>query len=305
MAESELTVAEWIERTAAQFEAAGLHFGHGTDNPRDEAAWLVLHALAAPLDGSFLDWGRVVSAVEAEEVRRLAEARCNSGQPLAYLTGTAHFAGLEFEVTPDVLVPRSPIAELILDEFRPWADPDRLHRVLDLCTGSACIAVAMAVQLPSAQVDASDISAAALRVAARNVERHGVQERVCLLQSDLFQSIPACRYDLIVANPPYVAQGDLPDLPREYQAEPGLGLASGADGLEAVLEILRTAPRFLALDGILVCEVGESEERLAAALPRVPFTWLEFIHGGSGVFVLTRAELEGAQSALDALARER
>jgi ribosomal protein L3 glutamine methyltransferase len=298
-------VAEWIERTAARFDTAGLHFGHGTDNPRDEAAWLVLHAIGAPLNGSFRDWGRVVGAAEAAEIRRLVEARCSSRAPLAYLTGTAHFAGLEFEVTSDVLVPRSPIAELILDGFRPWAEPERLRHVLDLCTGSGCIAVATALRLPAAQVDASDISAAALQVAARNLERHGVQGRVRLLQSDLFQSLPACRYDLIVANPPYVAQGALPGLPREYQAEPGLGLASGVDGLDAVLEILRAAPRFLAPDGILVCEVGESEARLAAALPRVPFMWLEFAQGGSGVFVLTRAELDDAQSALDALARER
>jgi ribosomal protein L3 glutamine methyltransferase len=298
-------VAEWIERMASKFHTARLHFGHGTDNPRDEAAWLVLHVISAPLDGSFLDWGRVVSAAEAAEIQRLAEARCDSGQPLAYLTGTAHFAGLEFEVTPDVLVPRSPIAELTLDGFRPWAEPDRLRRVLDLCTGSGCTAVAMALQLPRAQIDASDISAAALRVATRNLERHGVQDRVRLIESDLFQSVPTCRYDLIVANPPYVAQDTLQDLPREYRAEPGLGLVSGADGLDAVLQILRDAPRFLAPDGILVCEVGESETRLAAALPTVPFMWLEFVHGGSGVFVLTQAELEAAQSALDALARER
>jgi ribosomal protein L3 glutamine methyltransferase len=300
-----LTVAESIERVAAQFERAGLYFGHGTDNPRDEAAWLVLHAISAPLDGSFLDWGRVVSAAEAADIRHLVEARCSSRQPLAYLTGVAYFAGLEFEVTPDVLVPRSPIAELISDEFRPWAEPDQLRRVLDLCTGSGCIAIATAIRLPRARVDASDISAVALRVAERNLARHGVEDRVRLVQSDLFQSLPPCRYDLILANPPYVAEATLADLPREYRAEPGLGLVSGADGLDAVLEILRDAPRFLAADGILVCEVGESEARLAAALPSVPFMWLEFARGGSGVFILTRAELEAAQPALGAPARER
>jgi ribosomal protein L3 glutamine methyltransferase len=182
----ELTVAESIECVAVQFEAAGLYFGHGTDNPRDEAAWLVLHVISAPLDGSFLDWGRGVSAAEAADIRRLAEARCSSGQPLAYLTGVAYFAGLEFEVTPDVLVPRSPIAELISDEFRPWAEPDQLRRVLDLCTGSGCVAIATAVRLPRARIEASDISAAALRVAKRNLARHGVDDRVRLVQSDLF-----------------------------------------------------------------------------------------------------------------------
>lgn len=299
------TVAEWIDRIAVQFEAAGLHYGHGTDNARDEAAWLVLHVLGAPLDGTFQDWGRGIGAAAAGAIRRLAEARCSTGAPLAYLTGQAWFAGLEFEVTPDVLVPRSPIAELILDDFRPWVQPQSLRRALDLCTGSGCIGIATALRLQQVRVDASDISAAALEVAARNVARHGVEGRVRLLQSDLFESLAACRYDLIVANPPYVASESLRNLPREYQAEPGLGLVAGKDGLAVVLTILAEAPRFLAPDGILVCEVGESEDRLAAALPGVPFLWLEFESGGSGVFVLSRAQLSAAQPALQALLRDR
>lgn len=303
------TVVDWIERVGAQFAAADLHFGHGTDNAGDEAAWLVLHAIGAPLDGSFRDWGSTVSAAAAAAIERLAQARCASGEPLAYLLGSAWFAGLEFEVTPDVLVPRSPIAELILDGFRPWRDfsplPGRLWRVLDLCTGCGCIAVATAHGLPGALVDAVDISAAALAVAARNAARHGVADRVRLVQSDLFRALPACRYDLIVANPPYVPLGALPELPREYRAEPSVGLASGADGLDAALRILARAPDFLAEDGILVCEVGESEERLAGALPSVPFLWLEFVQGGGGVFLLTRRELEAARPALDALIGKR
>lgn len=313
------TVADWIDRIDARFAAAGLHYGHGTDNARDEAAWLVLHAVGASLDGGFEDWGRAVNDAAATEITRLAEARCTGSTPLAYLIGKAHFAGLEFEVTPDVLVPRSPIAELILDGFRPWRDFRPLAggqwRVLDLCTGCGCIAVATAHYLPDTRVDAADISPAALAVAARNVERHGLGDRVRLLQSDLFQAdlfqsalfqwAGAGRYDLIVANPPYVPLDALADLPGEYRAEPSLGLISGVDGLDAVLQILAQAPDYLAEDGILVCEVGESEERLAAALPSVPFLWLEFAHGGSGVFLLGRAELEEAQSALNALIGKR
>jgi ribosomal protein L3 glutamine methyltransferase len=305
MAENEQSVAEWIDHVAEQFDGAGLHYGHGTDNARDEAAWLVLHALDAPLDGSFQDWGRRVGPAAAGRIQELAGQRCSSGAPLAYLTGRAWFAGIEFEVTPAVLVPRSPIAELIMDGFRPWVDPQRVRRVLDLCTGSGCIGIATAVRLPQAWVDASDISGAALEVAARNVARHGLEDRVRLLRSDLFGSIPACRYDLIVANPPYVAASSMPRLAREYQAEPGLGLVAGEDGLSLVLAILAEAPRFLAPDGILVCEVGESEQRLAEALPSVPFLWLEFERGGSGVFVLSHAQLAAAQPALDALLRDR
>jgi ribosomal protein L3 glutamine methyltransferase len=300
-----LTVADWIERIGAQLAGAGLHFGHGTDNARDEAAWLVLHVVGAPLDGSFGSWGRVVSSGEAADIQRLADARCGSGEPLAYLVGLARFAGLEFEVSPDVLVPRSPIAELILDGFRPWRDPARLRRVLDLCTGCGCIAIATAHYLPHAQVDAVDISREALAVAARNVQRHGVADRVRLTRSDLFQSLPPCRYDLILANPPYLPLGGLPELPPEYRSEPGLGLDSGVDGLDAALQILQCAPDYLADDGILVCEVGESEGRLADTVPSLPFLWLEFVHGGSGVFLLERSELAAARPVLDALIGER
>ena len=307
--EQALSVAEWIERIGAQLDGAGLHFGHGTDNARDEAAWLVLHVVGAPLDGSFADWGRAVGPGEAADIRRLAAARCGSGKPLAYLLGRARFAGLEFEVTPEVLVPRSPIAELILDGFRPWRDPNprsgRLRRVLDLCTGGGCIAIAVAHYLPHTQVDAVDISRAALDVAARNVARHGVAERVRLVRSDLFQSLPPCRYDLILANPPYLPLGQLSELPPEYRSEPALGLGSGLDGLDAALQILARAPDYLTEDGILVCEVGESAGRLAAAVPSLPFLWLEFVHGGSGVFLLERGELAAARPALDALIGER
>lgn len=300
-----MTIAELIDRTTEQLERADLCFGHGTDNARDEAAWLVLHVAGVRLDGSFSDWGRTVTPGEQEKVAQLLDQRCNRRAPLAYLLETAWFAGLEFFINENVLVPRSPLAELILDQFQPWVRPDRVNRVLDLCTGSGCIAIATAVHMPGVRVDAADISAAALDVARRNVERHGLEKKVTLLQSDLFTAIPPAKYDLIVSNPPYVPAGSISGLPAEYCAEPGLGLASGEDGLDAVLTILLDAPRFLGEDGILVCEVGESEQRLAEALPSVPFTWLEFARGGSGVFVLTRNLLEEAGEELTALIGKR
>ena len=302
--ESDTTIAEWIDRVATRFEAAGLQFGHGTDNARDEAAWLVLHVMGAPLDGTFDGWGRAVDEALGSEMERLAEAR-SRGTPLAYLLGSAYFAGLEFEVSPAVLVPRSPIAELILDGFRPWVDPARVTRVLDMCTGSGCIAIAAAMHLPEARVDAVDISPTALEVAARNVRRHGLEQRVGLLRSDLFRELPPCGYDLIVANPPYVARLRADELPREYRSEPAVGLVSGEDGLDAALTILHCAPSFLARDGILICEVGESEESLARLLPGLPFLWLEFAHGGTGVFLLTRAQLEESRAEVAAVIEDR
>jgi ribosomal protein L3 glutamine methyltransferase len=239
------------------------------------------------------------------EIGRLVEARFESRLPLAYLLGVARFAGLEFEVNDKVLIPRTPLAELILEQYRPWVEPRKVDRMVDMCTGSGCIAIASAFYLPGAHVDAADISPEALAVARRNVEFHRLEERVTLIESDLFQSIPAGHYDLIVANPPYVPAPSVKNLPAEYRAEPGLGLASGRDGLDAVLPILVDAPGFLGEDGVLVCEVGESEERLTAAMPRVPFLWLEFEHGGSGVFVLTKNQLEEARADLAALIGER
>ena len=305
-----MNIAESIEKISDKFDRAALCFGHGTDNARDEAAWLVLHATGLPLDGSFSDWGRAVKAAEEAEIDRLAAVRCTTRKPLAYLLGTAWFAGLEFEVNDQVLVPRSPLAELIQDQYRPWLVLDEQGTgsgkcVLDMCTGSGCIAIASAVCLPDARVDAADISGPALEVAGRNVQRHHLEERVSLIESDLFQSIPAQRYDLIVSNPPYIPEHSVAGLPHEYRTEPGLGLVSGDDGLDAVLSILLDAPAFLGEDGALICEVGESDERLAAVLPAVPFLWLEFEHGGSGVFVLTKEQLESARQDVTGLIGKR
>lgn len=300
-----MKVAERIEQVCQTLLESGVHFGHGTDNARDEAAWLVLSAIGAPVDGSFQHWEHELLEAEEDRVDQLLQARISEKVPLAYLTGRAFFAGLEFETGRAALVPRSPIAELIRDQFRPWVKPEKMHRVLDMCTGSACIAIAIAHYLPWTRVDAVDISSAALEIAETNVRRHGVEESVTLIQSDLFHSVPACRYDLIVANPPYVPARSVGDLPREYRAEPLVGLVSGEDGLDTVLSILAGAPEYLTPSGVLLCEVGESQDNLQEALSRLPFVWLEFAQGGSGVFVLTRHDLEAAMPDILALLEER
>ena len=300
-----MNVAQQIEQVTRELERAEVYFGHGTDNALDEAAWLVLHVIEAPLDGSFDDWGRELDSVESDRVNQLLQARVTRRVPLAYLTGTARFAGLVFETSTSALVPRSPLAELILEQFRPWVKPEMVLSVLDLCTGSACIALAIAHHMPWTKVVAADISPETLEVAERNVRRHGLESRVTLIESDLFQSLAPCRYDLIVTNPPYVPGGSIAELPEEYRAEPALGLFSGEDGLNATLIILQRAAEYLASTGVLICEVGESEETLQNLLPGVPFTWLEFAAGGSGVFVLTRDELIQAAPVVDEILEKR
>lgn len=298
------TVREWIVWAARRLDEAGVHFGHGTDNSRDEAAWLVLHAIGAAAGGDFDGWSTAVDSSGAKAIERLVAERIKRRCPAAYLTGLARFAGLEFEVGPGVLVPRSPIAELIEDGFEPWVNPAAIGSVLDLGTGCGCIAIACALRFPQARVVASDISKVALSFAQRNVARHGVGDRVRLVHSDLFGSLGPGKYDLIVSNPPYVPDSSLGALPGEYRAEPAIGLVSGMDGLEIPLRILAQAGRYLQPQGVLVCEVGESEERLKSALPTVPFLWLEFSAGGEGVFLLDRAQLVQAGEAAARLLRE-
>jgi len=277
-------------------QRAGLFFGHGTNNAQDEAAWLVLHVLGAPLDSGFDDWDRVLDENAAHRLQEILRRRIAERIPLAYLIGEARFCGLDFAVTPEVLVPRSPLAELIQERFSPWLNISPGDRVLDMCTGGGCIAIAIAHFLQETRVDAVDVSAAALRVAARNVERHNVQDRVNLVESDLFSNLGGNRYELIVSNPPYVAAGLYAQLPPEYLAEPGSGLLSGEDGLDIVLKILDASPGYLASGGILVAEVGESAPALAELLPGVPFLWLEFRHGGDGVFLLEYDQLKACQA---------
>ncbi len=305
MSEARLTLRDLILEGRDALEAAGVWFGHGTDNALDEAAWLVSHAAGLPPDFGEDELERVLSPGAVQSARELIARRIETRQPAAYLIGEAWFAGLPFYVDERVLVPRSPIAELIADRFQPWLAPERIRRVLDLCTGSGCIAIATALALPEARVDAGDISAEALDVARRNVARHGVGDRVHLYRSDLFDAIPAGEYDLILSNPPYVDAEDMAALPEEYRREPALGLAAGETGLDLVVPLLQQAGRHLASDGVLIVEVGNSAGALQAAFPDVPFVWLEFMHGGEGVFLLDAAQLRAHQAAFDAAVNQR
>jgi ribosomal protein L3 glutamine methyltransferase len=292
------TVADLIRQVERKFRRAGLHFGHGTETARDEAAWLVSHVLrAAPQRlGSRLD--RPVCRTAAARVARLAAERIRTRKPLAYLLHEAWFAGLRFYVDERVLVPRSLIAEFIRERFQPWIEPGRVRRILDLGTGSGCMAIACARVFPHARVDAADICAKALAVARINIKRHRLGRRVHPCRSDLFQSLKGRRYDLIVTNPPYVGRAEMKTLPPEYRHEPVLALASGREGLEAITRILAQAARHLAPGGILVAEVGNSADALQAKFPSVPFLWLTTSTGDQSVFLLTAAELARHRRAL-------
>lgn len=290
------TAEDWLGFCAGKMKKAGLFFGHGTDNAEDEAAWMILHVLEAPLDGSFENWDQVLTGIQSKALEKLLARRINERLPLAYLTGEARFCGLNFFVEPGTLVPRSPLAELIPEKFAPWVDLDEGGRVLDMCTGGGCIAIAMALYMDNCEVDAVDLSSSALETAARNVVRHGVADRVRLVQSDLFEELDGAQYDLIVANPPYVSADVFEKLPAEYRAEPSGALVCGEDGLDIVLEILDASPGYLKAGGILVVEVGESAETLVDLLPCVPFLWLEFSNGGDGVFLLEYEQLIACRS---------
>ena len=285
------TPKDFIRWGASAFNRAKLHFEHGTSNAVDEALNLVLHALA--LDHDMPPWlldGRLTEP-EKRAVYGLLERRVRERKPYAYITNRARFAGLDFYVDERVLVPRSPIAELIEAGFEPWIEPERVTRVLDLCTGSGCIAVACAYAFHDAAVDATDVSPEALEVARMNVEKLHVADRVLLHRADVFDGLPEAPYDIVVSNPPYVDAEDMATLPDEHHHEPKLGLAAGQDGLDVVRRILAAAPRYLAPDGILVVEVGNSRWALEQAYPDLPFTWLEFQRGHAEVFLLRAAQL--------------
>lgn len=282
-----VTIRDFIRFTVSCLRGADVHVGHGTEDHFAEATALVMQSLSLQwsADAEILD-ARLLRS-EKQAIVDLIDKRINERTPLGYLLNLSYFCGHPFYVDERVLIPRSPIAELIEDRFAPWLENEPL-RILDLCTGSGCIAIAMAYVFPDAIIDAADISLDALSVAAVNVEHHqSAAENVNLIESDLFSKLPNQRYDLIVSNPPYVDAEDMADLPEEYQREPELALAAGVDGLDIVRKMLAEAADFLTEDGLLVVEVGNSEWALAQSFPEVEFDWVEFKRGGSGVFVLT------------------
>tara|TARA_R110000744_G_scaffold66320_1_gene135466 strand:- start:2684 stop:3631 length:948 start_codon:yes stop_codon:yes gene_type:complete len=288
------TVNDYVRFGASQFNQADLYFGHGTNNAWHEALTLVMHQLALPQEiANDLMQCRLISE-ERVAILQLFERRIVEGLPAAYLTNQAMFCGLPFYVDERVLVPRSPIGELIEHNFAGLID-NAPNRILDLCTGSGCIAIACAVAFPEADVDAVDLSIDALNVAQINIDGHGLSAQVIPIQSDVFSGVAGQSYDLIVTNPPYVDQEDVDSLPQEYLHEPVMGLGSGFDGLDIVRQILAQAANHLSDNGVLICEVGNSQIHLTAAFPNVPFQWLKFERGGHGVFRLTKAQLENHQ----------
>ncbi|MGI2176271.1 50S ribosomal protein L3 N(5)-glutamine methyltransferase [Shewanella ulleungensis] len=286
------TIGDMLRWAVSRFNDANIYYGHGTDNAWDEAIALVFHALHLPEEiGQQVILSNLTSS-EKHKIVELIIRRVRERLPVPYLTNKARFAGLEFYVDERVLVPRSPIAEMINNHFSPWLYNKPVHRIMDLCTGSACIAIACAHAFEHAEVDALDISEDALEVAQINIESLDVMERVFPIQSDLFSAIPkGPHYDLIVSNPPYVDAEDIGDMPDEYHHEPAIGLASGRDGLDLTKRILANAADYLTENGVLVVEVGNSMVHLMEQFPDVPFTWVDFEFGGDGVFVLTRDQL--------------
>jgi ribosomal protein L3 glutamine methyltransferase len=294
-----LTIRDMIRFATSRFNEAGLYYGHGTDNAWDEATQLILHSLHL---SQYYDNPQILDArltqAEKQGILVYIHRRIDERIPLGYLINEAWFGDMTFYVDERVLIPRSPIAELIEQQFQPWIEPKNVQTILDLCTGSGCIAIACAYAFPQALVDASDISTDALAVANINCLRHHVEEQVTLYESDLFSAIPNKQYHIIVSNPPYVSAQEMAELPEEYLHEPQLGLAAGQAGLDIVMRIIKNAADYLTDDGILVVEVGNSEHALSALLPDVAFTWLEFNRGGNGVFLLTATQVRQLKSQL-------
>jgi ribosomal protein L3 glutamine methyltransferase len=298
------TIIDFIRYGASRFAAAELTFGHSYDNALDEATHAVLQTLHLPHDLSPAYGTAKLTAKERKRVLALIERRVRERKPIAYLTGEAWFAGLKFKSDERALVPRSPIAETILNGFSPWLEGVAVRRALDLCTGGGCIGIAMAAHNPSWHVDLVDVSDDALSLARENIHFQNVENRVRAIKSDLFGALKKEKYDLIVSNPPYVTLQEYAALPPEYDHEPELGLKAGEDGLDFALRILDEAPKHLNDNGVLIVEVGESEHALMRLLPKLPLNWIEFEVGQMGVFVIGRNELvQHAKSIRAALAK--
>ncbi|MEE3170168.1 MAG: 50S ribosomal protein L3 N(5)-glutamine methyltransferase [Pseudomonadota bacterium] len=284
------SVRDYLRYASSRFAASPLFFGHGTDNVWDEAVQLVMRSLHLPLENNTVFLDARLTCEERNTILERIDRRVNERVPLAYLLGEAWFMGMPFHVDERVLVPRSPIGELIENGFQPWLGDRPVERILDLCTGSGCIGIGAASVFVDAEVVLSDISADALEVAESNIDLHGLRGRVSTVQSDVFEKVEG-RFDVIVSNPPYVDAEDLADMPDEYRHEPELGLAAGQDGLDIAHRIIAEAADHLTPGGLLVVEVGNSCAALDDAYPDLPLTWLEFENGGDGVFVIGEAEL--------------
>jgi ribosomal protein L3 glutamine methyltransferase len=285
-----VTVDQILTEGQLLFETSDLYFGHGTDNAWDEAVFLVFYALDLPPDADRSVLNQQLTDIQCKAIHQLFEQRIRDRIPAAYLTGRAWFCGLPFAVDKRVIIPRSPIAELIMSGFYPWCSTEP-QRLLDLCTGSGCIGIACAYAFENAEVVLSDICADALQVAQQNIQQHDLAARVSAVQSDLFENLADQKFDLIVSNPPYVDADDYASMPDEYFHEPELALASGNDGLDFTRRLLREAHDYLTEHGVLIVEVGNSGEALDRLFPSVPFLWLEFSEGDGGVFLLTRDQL--------------
>lgn len=288
------TIVDFIRFGMSQAYAHNLHYGHGTDNAEDDIYALILGSLALPFNADPALLQAQLTTTEKQLLTQRLAQRIFNNIPVPYLTQQAHFCGLAFYVDGRVLIPRSPIAELITQLFSPWLVADNVAHILDLCTGSGCLAIACSHAFPEAHVDAVDLSPSALEVATINRERHGLEDKITLIESDCWSHVPKIQYNLIVSNPPYVSAEEMASLPQEYFHEPRLALEAGKQGLAVVEKILQQAENYLAPQGILIVEVGNSEQALIDAFPMLPFTWLEFANGGQGVFLLTKEQLQDA-----------
>lgn len=293
-------VKDFIRWGGTLFQKAELFYGHGTDNAFDDAKFLVFYALKLPWELPSLYLESRLTHAEKQQVTELFRQRIETRKPSAYLTGQAWFAGLKFIVNESTLVPRSPIAELIQKEYRPWVEPEHVEHILDMCTGSGCIGIASLQACPNASVDLVDISPGALEIANQNIALYDLQDTVRTIQSDLFDGLAGEKYDLIVSNPPYVDKIEMEALPEEFKQEPALGLAAGDDGLDLVRKILAQASEYLNDDGTLIVEVGVSQYYLEQVYPEVPFYWFEFENGGEGVFAIQKSELDVYQETFNA-----